>query len=113
MKEFRLIAHRGGIVDSTSDENSLQALEKAAARGYWMAEIDVRVTKDGMLITHHDNTFKRSFGVDSAVSSMTWADISKLRNAKGYRVLSLEEVLKFCRGKKNFFHNPIFLKSII
>lgn len=98
-KDFRLIAHRGGVVDSTADENSLQALEKAAARGYWMVEIDVRLTKDGMLITHHDNTFKRSFGVDSAVSSMTWAGISKLRNAKGYRVLSLEEVFQFCKGK--------------
>ena len=98
-KDFRLIAHRGGVVDSTADENSMQALEKAAARGYWMVEIDVRLTKDGMLITHHDNTFKRSFGVDSTVPSMTWADISKFRNEKGYRVLSLDEVLKFCKGK--------------
>ncbi|WP_160290284.1 glycerophosphodiester phosphodiesterase [Flavihumibacter solisilvae] len=99
IKDFRLIAHRGGVVDSTAEENSMQALEKAAAHGYWMVEIDVRLTKDGTLITHHDNTFKRSFGVDSSVSSMNWSGISKLRNAKGYRVLLLEEVLKFCKGK--------------
>jgi len=98
-KNFRLIAHRGGVVDSTTPENSLQALEKAAARGYWMVEIDVRLTKDGMLITHHDNSFKRSFGVDSTVSAMNWADISQLRNSKGYRVQSLKEVFQFCRGR--------------
>ncbi|ULQ52138.1 glycerophosphodiester phosphodiesterase [Flavihumibacter fluvii] len=98
-KEYRLIAHRGGVVDSTASENSLQALEKAAARGYWMVEIDVRLTKDGMLITHHDNSFKRSFGVDSTVGSMNWADISQLRNSKGYRVQSLEEVFQFCKGR--------------
>lgn len=99
IKDFRLIAHRGGVVDDAAEENSMRALEKAADRGYWMVEIDVRLTKDGRLITHHDNTFKRSFGIDSSVSSMTWADISKLRNAKGYRVLQLEEVLQFCKGK--------------
>ena len=96
--DFRLIAHRGGVVDSTAGENSLQALEKAAARGYWMVEIDVRLTKDGMLITHHDNSFKRSFGVDSTVASMNWADISQLRNSKGYRVQSVEEVFQFCKA---------------
>lgn len=98
-KDFRLIAHRGGVVDSTAYENSLQALEKAAARVYWMVEIDVRLTKDGKLITHHDNSFKRSFGLDSTVASMNWADISQLRNSKGYRVQSLEEVFQFCKGR--------------
>ncbi|WP_188133628.1 glycerophosphodiester phosphodiesterase family protein [Chitinophaga sp. CF418] len=98
-KSFRLIAHRGGIVDSTTDQNSLQALTKAIAKGYWMVEIDMRMTKDSVLVTHHDKTFKNSFGLDSAVSSMTWQNISKLRNANGYRVLKLEEVLQQCKGK--------------
>lgn len=28
---YRLIAHRGGVEDSTADENSLQALQKAVS----------------------------------------------------------------------------------
>ncbi|WP_170117473.1 glycerophosphodiester phosphodiesterase [Chitinophaga ginsengisoli] len=98
-KNFRLIAHRGGIVDSTAEQNSLQALTKAIEKGYWMVEIDLRMTKDGVLVTHHDKTFKNSFGLDAAVSSMTWEAISKLHNANGYRVLKLEEVLQNCKGK--------------
>ncbi|MCF6406041.1 glycerophosphodiester phosphodiesterase family protein [Chitinophaga filiformis] len=96
---FRLIAHRGGIVDSTTDQNSLQALNKAIKKGYWMVEIDLRMTKDSVLVTHHDKTFKNSFGLDAPVSSMTWEAVSKLRNANGYRVLKLEEVLRHCKGK--------------
>ena len=98
-KGFRLIAHRGGIVDSTAEQNSLQALIKAIAKGYWMVEIDLRMTKDSVLVTHHDKTFKNSFGLDVAVSSLTWDAVSKLHNANGYRVLKLEEVLQHCKGK--------------
>jgi len=98
-EKLRLIAHRGGIVDSTTEQNSLQALTKAIEKGYWMVEVDLRMTKDSVLVTHHDKTFKNSFGLDAAVSSMTWKDIGQLRNANGYRVLKLEEVLKKCKGK--------------
>jgi hypothetical protein len=99
VKKIRLIAHRGGIVDSTAEQNSLQALTKAIAKGYWMVEVDLRMTKDSILVTHHDKTFKNSFGLDTAVSSMTWEVISKLRNENGYRVLKLEEVLQHSKGK--------------
>jgi glycerophosphoryl diester phosphodiesterase len=98
-EQIRLIAHRGGVVDSVTDQNSLQALTKAIKKGYWMVEVDLRMTQDSVLVTHHDKTFKNSFGLDAAVSSMTWEAVSKLRNANGYRVLKLDEVLQHCKGK--------------
>jgi glycerophosphoryl diester phosphodiesterase len=97
--EYLLIGHRGGIVDSNSAENSKEALENAIVKGYWMIESDLRVTKDGFLITHHDNTLKRSFGIDSAVSEMTWNRIKYLKNLKGYKVLSFEDLLRISKGK--------------
>ena len=57
---LELIAHRGGVVNSKSPENSLKALNEAINRGYYMVEVDVRLTKDGVLITHHDKDFKRT-----------------------------------------------------
>lgn len=96
---FRLIAHRGGVVDSTTAQNSQEALTKAIAKGYWMVEVDLRMTRDSVLITHHDKNFRQSFGLDSTVSSMTSDAISKLRNANGYRVQRFEEVLAHCKGK--------------
>ncbi|WP_186774468.1 glycerophosphodiester phosphodiesterase [Chitinophaga pinensis] len=98
-KSWRLIAHRGGVVDSTTDQNSKEALIRAIAEGYWMVEVDLRMTKDSVLITHHDKNFRHSFGLDATVSSMTWEAISKLRNANGYRVQRFEEVLAQCKGK--------------
>ncbi|HEY8398983.1 MAG TPA: glycerophosphodiester phosphodiesterase family protein [Flavihumibacter sp.] len=98
---YKLIAHRGGIVDSLTPENSLPALEKAIQKGYWMVEIDLRITADSVLITQHDRNFKRYFGVDSAVTSMTWEQIQKLRTPFGTRVLLFEEVLQACQGKIN------------
>lgn len=94
-----LIAHRGGIVDSTSAENSREALEKAIAKQYWMVESDLRVTKDGVLITHHDNTFKRSMGIDSAVSEMNWEQIKGMTGFKGYKVMLFEDLLKLSKGR--------------
>ena len=75
---YYLIAHRGGVVDSTKAENSLPALKAAIKRGYKMVEIDLRLTKDSVLIIHHDMNFKRYFGVDKPVSETTWEEIGKL-----------------------------------
>lgn len=97
--DYRLIAHRGGIVDSLAAENSLPALERAIARGYWMVEVDLRLTADSVLITQHDRNFRRYFGVDSAVNTMSWHSIQQLRSEFGSSVLSFEEVLRQCSGR--------------
>jgi glycerophosphoryl diester phosphodiesterase len=117
---YYLIAHRGGVVDSATAENSVQAQKKAFEQGYKMIEVDVRLTKDSVLITHHDATFKRSFGLDSAVSSMTWKQISGLENKIGYKVQKLEDVLEFCRGKLEVMidmkirgNNPVAFNKLI
>ena len=94
---YYLVAHRGGIVDSTNTENSLPALRAAARKGYNMVEVDLRLTKDSVLIVQHDPTFKRYYGVDQSVNSMNWIDIRKLKSSVGgSRVLSFEEVLQEC-----------------
>lgn len=94
-----LIAHRGGVVDSTNVENSLPALEAAVKKGYKMVEIDMRLTKDSVLIIQHDRNFKRYYGVDSAVADMTWQQISGLVSDKGSKVVTLEEEFKHCQGR--------------
>ncbi|MBN8788070.1 MAG: glycerophosphodiester phosphodiesterase family protein [Terrimonas sp.] len=99
-QNYRLIAHRGGIVDSTNAENSLPAMQAAAKKGYSMVEIDLRLTKDSVLIIQHDASFKRYYGNDSLVTAMTWREISRLSSDKNNsKVLSFEEALQFCSGK--------------
>ncbi|MCE7062123.1 glycerophosphodiester phosphodiesterase family protein [Dyadobacter sp. CY343] len=97
-QSVKLIAHRGGVVDSTYTENSLPALMQAAKEGYSMIETDVRVTKDGRLIANHDATFKRYYGLDKKVVEMDWSEVSKLKSAlDGGGPVLLEDVFRFCR----------------
>ncbi|MGK6350313.1 glycerophosphodiester phosphodiesterase [Parapedobacter sp. DT-150] len=95
--KYRLIAHRGGVVDSLTAENSLSALQKASKEGYWMVEVDLRLTRDSILIIHHDPNFKRYFGVDKAVSEMDWSEIKELVGNLDNKVLTFEEALRRCQ----------------
>src|SRR5690349_22392869 len=74
-QKYRLIAHRGGVVDENTKENSRESIRKAIAHGYWMVEIDMRLTKDSMLIIHHDRSLKRYYNVDRPIAEMTWQEI--------------------------------------
>ncbi|EON75898.1 Glycerophosphoryl diester phosphodiesterase [Lunatimonas lonarensis] len=96
---YTLIAHRGGIVGSNTPENSLAALEEAIRRGYHRVEIDVRLSRDSVLITQHDPHFRKYFNLDRRASDMTWEEIRKLRHPSGHRILRLEEVLAACAGR--------------
>lgn len=94
---IQLIAHRGGVVDSTYTENGLPALKKARKNKYAMIETDIRVTADGVLIANHDANFERYYGLKQKVTEMNWADIQKLSSKlDGNTPLKLETVFQFC-----------------
>jgi glycerophosphoryl diester phosphodiesterase len=96
-----LIAHRGGVVDSSFTENGMPALRAAVREGYQMIETDVRVTKDGVLIAHHDADFKRYYNTDQKVSETEWAKIRDLKSTlDGSSPVLLEDILRFCNENK-------------
>ncbi|MDM1292724.1 hypothetical protein HX021_00255 [Sphingobacterium sp. N143] len=90
---LRLIAHRGGIVDAQTDENSISSIKKAADRGYWMVELDVRMTKDAVLVVQHDNDLKRFFNLDKKVDACSWNELKSFRSANGHQVQQLKTML--------------------
>jgi glycerophosphoryl diester phosphodiesterase/cephalosporin-C deacetylase-like acetyl esterase len=96
----QLIAHRGGVVDEVRIEHSLPAIEEAIRRGYWMLEVDVRRSRDGRPIVHHDENFQRYFHEPLAVADLTWQEIKSLRSHPGgLQPLDFAEVAAACRGK--------------
>jgi glycerophosphoryl diester phosphodiesterase len=100
---FRLIAHRGGVVGPDKAENSRASLEAAIAEGYWMAEIDIRRTKDGEPVLHHDPTFERYYGDPRRPEEMTWNEISALRSRiDGRPPLHLRDACEICAGRMRF-----------
>lgn len=97
---LRLIAHRGGVVDGERPENSPAAVETAIARGYWMIEVDIRQSRDGEPVLHHDRTLGKYYGESRAAEELTWAELKKLRSKPGGRApLHFEELCAMCGGK--------------
>ena len=52
------ISHRGGALENP--ENTLAAFEDTLSLGYKVIETDLRVTRDSILVIHHDETLQRS-----------------------------------------------------
>lgn len=79
---------------------------RAADAGAHAAEVDVRTTKDGVLVCLHDNAVDRTTGGKGKVADLTLAEVKKLdagakfdAKYKGERVPTLREVLAAAKGK--------------
>lgn len=75
------IAHRGS---PGLEENTVAAILAASARGADWIEIDVRETRDGAFVLHHDAELKDSLGLAKTVGESTLAEIQR-RPLRGTR----------------------------
>lgn len=98
-----VVAHRGDWREAP--ENSVWAVKKAIEKGVNMAEIDLAMTKDSVLILMHDNTIDRTTTGKGKPSDFTLAEIKKLHLRDGLgvetqmRVPTLQEILEITDGK--------------
>jgi Glycerophosphoryl diester phosphodiesterase len=97
-------SHRGN--SNVAPENTLPALENAIIAGSDYAEIDVRQTKDGVLILLHDSNLMRTAGLDKNVEMLNLEELSRLdagawfsRDFIHTRIPTLEAAIKLCQGK--------------
>jgi len=91
---FLKIGHRGARAYET--ENTLESFGKAVALGANAVELDLRTSKDGALIVSHDDSLKRVYGKDVLLSHAT---LNELKDLTGGKIVTLEEVLRFLKGK--------------
>lgn len=114
------IAHRGGVVDPSLSENSPASLEAAIKHQYWMIESDIRETKDGKIITHHDPDFQRFYNDPREASSMTLAEIRQLRaNPGNTPPMTFAELMAGAKGRLQLMldvkapdHGPAFYQEM-
>lgn len=106
--KFIVIAHRG---DHTQyPENTLGAYEQAIKDGADYVEIDLRTTKDGKLISLHNESVDRMTNGTGLVSDLTFEAIKKLQvkaehlsSKANYTIPSFEEILTLCKNKINIY----------
>ncbi|MEU6095597.1 glycerophosphodiester phosphodiesterase family protein [Streptomyces sp. NPDC047079] len=102
-----VVAHRGA--SGSAPENTMAAVDRAAAMGFGWVENDVQRTKDGRLVVIHDATLDRTTDVERLfphrapwrVKDFTAAEIARLdagswygRRYAGARVPTLREYME-------------------
>ena len=99
-----VVSHRGDW--RNAPENSLQAIERCIHMGVDIVELDVRISKDSVLVLMHDQTIDRTTTGKGKVSDYTLAELKEFRlkdglGAKLHRqqIPTLEEALLLCKGK--------------
>jgi glycerophosphoryl diester phosphodiesterase len=108
MREMRtrpmVIAHRG--FSGRYPENTLKAFEEALKLPIDAVELDVRRTKDGVLVVIHDETVDRTTNGKGKVRDLTWSEIQKLdagswkgKEFAGERIPRLEEALQLINAR--------------
>lgn len=101
--KIMICAHRGS--HETAPENSLASITEAINNNIGMVELDVRQTKDGVLVLMHDATINRTTNGTGTLSNMTYQELLQfyLKKPDGTltteRIPTLEQVLELSRGQ--------------
>ena len=95
-------AHRGGRFEY--DDNALGGFKMCRSRGIKGFELDVRYTKDCVLVVMHDESLDRTTNGKGRVEDTTFSDLCKLRLKKSSdQVPSLSEVLMAMGSREDIF----------
>ena len=97
-------SHRG--YSSAAPENTLPAFQLAIDHDSDRAELDVQMTKDGVVMVTHDTSLRRCTGRNANIYDLTYGEVRKLDAGRwfsakyaGTQIPTLEEVLDLCKGK--------------
>ena len=89
---FQPFIHRGNSINFT--ENTLEAFQDAVSLGYRYIETDLRMTKDGVIVTFHDESIYRVSGEKKNISDLTYEELKNIPLIKGGYIPKLTEVLE-------------------
>jgi glycerophosphoryl diester phosphodiesterase len=78
----RVIAHRGA--SGQYPENTLAAFRAAADAGAPYFELDVHMTRDGVVVVSHDPVLSRTCGLDAATGDLTLAELKQADAGWGF-----------------------------
>ncbi|MEB3198504.1 MAG: glycerophosphodiester phosphodiesterase family protein [Candidatus Sericytochromatia bacterium] len=98
-----IMGHRGAM--GHAPENTMASFQLAQRMGVEAIELDVHLSRDGVLVVHHDETLERTTNGQGELSALTLAQLQELDAGRhfssefaGERIPTLEEVLVWARG---------------
>ena len=74
----RVVAHRGIYDNDKVIENTLAAFDAAVDNAVWGLECDVRWTRDGVAVVHHDPDGRRLFGHPHPIAALNLREMQQV-----------------------------------
>ncbi len=93
LKQAAIIAHRGASA-LVSFENTIEAFEKAIEIGADAMEFDVRRTRDGVLVSFHDEAVG-----GEKIADLSFGELQAIAAGRGFAVPTIEEIFSMARGR--------------
>lgn len=120
-----IASHRGD--GYSAPENSISAIRSALSKGVDAIEIDIQMTKDGIIVLNHDMNLMRVGGSPSKVAELTYEELKKIdigerfsTKYNGERVPTLDAVLNEVKGKvqliieiKSYNYSPELVQRLV
>lgn len=115
-----VISHRGDW--RNYPENSIPAIESAIRMGVDIMELDVKMTKDSVLVLCHDQTINRTTNGKGRVSDITYDSLMTFRLKRSHgvttdtlRIPTLRQALLCCKDRVlvNVDHAYPYYKEIV
>lgn len=107
---IQCVSHRGE--EFSAPEASRPAFELAMKLKADIIKLDVRSTKDGMLVLSHDETLKRTMNWNVKVAEQSFAELEnkgtflEIGGYKNEKILTLAEALKIVKTAPEFWLDP-------
>ena len=103
-KKVLVVSHRGDW--RNWPENSIPAIESVIRMGVDIMELDLKLTKDSVLVLCHDKTIDRTTSGKGRVCDITYDSIRRCKLRRAHNVVTddlrmptLREALEVCKGR--------------
>jgi len=104
-----LYAHKTYHVTGEYPENSVKGCAAAGRRGYDAAEIDVQLTKDDVMVVHHDRNTNKLFTENRVVCETGWDELKTLRR-RGFSEDGLDRMDELMKEMSAYPETPVLIE---
>lgn len=93
----KVVGHRGAAGEEP--ENTIRSIMRAIECGVDFVEVDVRSTKDGVLVLLHDETLDRTTNGSGLLREHTFNEVWNLNAGKGEKIPKVEDVFNITKNR--------------